>query len=178
MTTRAGAVAMLVLGLAATGAMAQETVDAVAEHDNWSVFEADNPRQCFIASKAAETQIMQNGKPAKANREEPVLNVVVTPGPPASTIVSVDLGFPPDRAKDITLKIGDVSYNLLPGVEAEREWAWTRPEHDTAAIDAMRSGSVASVVSESLTKKTFTDSFSLVGFTAALGDAAARCAPQ
>lgn len=177
MTIRAGSIAMLALGLGISGAVAQETVDAVAEHDNWSVFEADNPRQCFVASKAAETTILQNGQPATANREEPVLNVVITPGPPASTIVSVDLGFPPDRAKDITLKIGDVSYTLLPGVDAEREWAWTRPEHDTAAIDAMRGGNVASVVSESLTKKTFTDSFSLVGFTAALGDAAARCAP-
>lgn len=161
--------------LVALPATAQTTVNSVADFQNWSVFVTDSPRQCFIANRDAETEITRDGQPTTANRGDPFLYVTHTPGT-ENDVVSVFLGFPPDRNDPPIIGIGGTTYELLPGQAGEREWAWVQPKDDKAVLDGMIAGSLAVVTSQSTTAKTIADSFSLLGFTDALTDARARCA--
>lgn len=157
-----------------TSVYAQGTVKAVADFQNWSVFVTDNPRQCFVANREAETEVTRDGQPTSANRGVPFLYVTHTPGQP-SEVVSVFLGFPPDREKPPIIGIGGTTYQLLPGEGGEREWAWVQPQDDNIVLKGMVDGALAVVTSQSTTAKTIADSFSLLGFTDALTDARARC---
>ena len=164
----------LLLSSAALPAAAQTTVNSVADYQNWSVFVTDDPRQCFIANRDAETEITRDGQPTSANRGDPYLYVTHTPGT-ENDVVSVFLGFPPDRNNPPIVGMGGTTYELLPGQGGDREWAWVQPKDDTAVLDAMIAGSTAVVTSRSTTNKTIADSFSLLGFTDALNDARERC---
>ena len=56
------------------------------------------------------------------------------------------------------------------------EWAWTRsPEDDAAIIAAMKAGADAVVTGVSSRGTKTEDTFSLLGFTAAVDDAGQRC---
>jgi len=158
----------------AVPALAQDTVNSVADFQNWSVFVTESPRQCFVANRDAETEITLDGAPTTANRGDPFLYVTHTPGT-ESDVVSVFLGFPPDRNAPPIIGIGGETYELLPGQGADREWAWVQPKDDKIVLDGMIAGNLAVVTSQSTTAKTIADSFSLVGFTDALNDARARC---
>lgn len=163
-----------ILALAAMPAAAQSTVSSVADFQNWSVFVTETPRQCFVANRDAETEITRNGQPTSANRGDPYLYVTHTPGT-ENDVVSVFLGFPPDRNNPPIIGIGGQTYDLLPGQGGEREWAWVQPKDDKVVLGGMVAGTVAVVTSQSTTAKTIADSFSLLGFTDALNDARARC---
>lgn len=172
----------LALVFAAAPSVAQETTPSVADHENWSVFVAaandTDPKQCFIASRESENEVTQNGAPSTARRSDPILHVTNTPGVDAPDVVSAFLGYPPDTNQSLEIKIGSATFPLLAGADADSEWAWTRPDDDLGAVTAMRGGSVAVVTSNSRTGKIIVDSFSLIGFTAALDDARARCAAE
>ena len=170
----------LAFAVLAAPTFAQETTPAVADHENWSVFIASandsDPKQCFIASQASESDVTLDGAPSTARRSDPVLHVTNTPGTDAPDVISAFLGYPPDTGKPLEIRIGTATFPLLAGRDTDSEWAWTQPDDDQNAVDAMRGGAVAIVTSQSRTGKTIVDSFSLIGFTAALDDARARCA--
>ena len=165
------AIALVAPGFAA----AQSTAPSVADHENWSVFTVAEPKQCFIASRAAETTVTRNGQPSTARRGEPVLHVTHTPGG-SDDVVSAFFGFPPDPVQSIELRIGSDTFTLLAGKDSLSEWGWSQPGDDANAVSALRAGNVATVTTLSRTGKTIVDSYSLKGFTAALEDARARCA--
>ena len=164
---------------AAGSATAQQATTSLAEHENWSVFvanaEGSVPKQCFIATKAEETTVTLDGAPSTARREEPILHVTNTAGVTGPDVVSVDLGYPPDSGKELDIRVGGASFTLVAGTGGDAEWAWTTPDDDAQVVEAMRGGAAAVVTTRSTTGKTISDTFSLIGFTAALEDARARC---
>lgn len=167
---------LFALALAVPGWAVAQTAPSVADHENWSVFTVAEPKQCFIASRAAETTVTRNGQPSTAKRGEPVLHVTHTPSAGADDVVSAFFGFPPDPVQSIELRIGSDSFTLLAGKDGLAEWGWSQPGDDANAVSALRAGNVATVTTLSRTGKTIVDSYSLKGFTAALEDARARCA--
>lgn len=164
----------LVACLIGAPVLAQTTFNSVDDYQNWSVFVTEDPRQCFIANRDTETEITFDGAPATANRGDPFLYVTHTPGT-ENDVISVFLGFPPDRNAPPELRIDGTSYTMLPGQGRNREWAWIAPKDDKAVLTGMISGQTAQVVSTSTTNKIITDSFSLLGFTDALNNARSRC---
>ena len=155
---------------------AQSRAPSIADHDNWSVFLVENPKQCFVASQVAEMKITREGQRTTARRGDPVLHVTHTPGDDSPDVISAFLGFPPDPNRKVVMTIGSDTFEMLAGDDRDGEWAWVRPENDQAALDALKGGAKAVVTSTSRTGKLIEDSFSLIGFSKALGDALTRCA--
>ena len=72
----------------------------------------------------------------------------------------------------MTLTVGDETFNLF----TDGEWAWSGgPEEDAKIVAALKGGANAVLVGNSSRGTRTEDTFSLMGFTAAVDDAGARC---
>jgi hypothetical protein len=160
--------------LAATCAMspafAQERVSA---HEDWAVYTADSPKECWLVSNAAKVENTRGGKPAlNVNRGDILLYVTYLPGQKIIGEVSFGGGYPFKAGQAVKLQIGTATYDLL----AEGEYAWpATSEIDTKIRVSMTKGADAIVRAESSRGTRTKDTFSLKGFTAALKDAKTRC---
>ena len=155
---------------AITPAFAQERVGA---HDDWAVYTADSPKECWLVSNAAKVENTRGGKPAlNVNRGDILLYVTYLPGQKIAGEVSFGGGYPFKTGQAVKLQIGTATYDLL----AEGEYAWAASSAiDTQVRVSMTKGSDAVVRAESSRGTKTKDTFSLKGFTAALKDAKARC---
>lgn len=155
--------------VAASGAVAQESSNRVAANTDWSVFVEENPKECWSVSKPKETVNSKDGRVVQVNRGDILLFVSFRPG--NSGQVSFTGGYPFAGDSTVGLTIGGTTYQLF----TDGEWAWARPEDDAKIIASMKSGADAMAVGMSARGTRTEDKFSLLGFTAAVDDAAARC---
>ncbi len=161
------------LTLAATGAFAQDTTDnRVGVTTDWSVFEETEPRECFAVSAPKEQVNTRNGEVAQVNRGEALLFVFYRPSEGVDGQVTFTGGYPFAGGSTVTMDIGGTEFQMF----TEGEWAWpATPEDDARVVAAMRSGAQAVVTGVSGRGTTTQDTFSLLGFTASVEDADARC---
>ncbi len=161
------------IAAACAGQAFAQSGDRAAAHDDWSVFVAATPKECYIVSQPTKSVARRGGKPTEVQRGDIRLFVSFRPDDNVSNEVSFSAGYP---LKDtVRMSIGADSFNLIPGQGEGGEWAWTDPSDDSRAVAAMRRG-VTAVLKGTSTRGTDTeDTFSLSGFTAAIEDAAARC---
>lgn len=154
---------------------AQSAAERVAAHTDWSVFVAGNPRECYIVSPPTSSAARRNGATVEVTRGDIRLFVAFRPGEGIANEVSFTGGYPFREGSPVTLEVGSSSFNMGPGAGDANEWAWTAPEDDANAVSAMRRGANATVTGVSSRGTTTVDTFSLMGFTAAVQDAEARC---
>ena len=160
---------VLALSLAATGTFAQESSNRVAANTDWSVFEDD---QCWAVSTPKESTITQNGRLVAANRGDILLLVSYWKDQPGTGEVSFVGGYPFANGSIVTLTVGSSSFDMFTSGET----AWSAgPAEDAKIIAAMKRGAKAILVGKSSRGKRTEDSFSLLGFTAAVDDAGKRC---
>ena len=154
-------------------AVAQEELNRVAAHSEWSVFEANgSPRECWIASAPTSSTASRNGSTVQVNRGKIRLMVTNRPGQNVSNEVSFTGGYPFREGSSVSVTIGGQEFQFYTG----GEWAWpTSPADDQRVVAAMRAGSDAELVGTSSRGTTTRDRVSLIGFTAALNDASGRC---
>lgn len=159
---------------AATGVAAQEQTTRVDSHDRWSVFESSgSTKECWIASAPTSSRATRNGSTVQVNRGEIRLMVTNRPGQNVANEVSFTGGYPFRDGSSVTVTIGGQQYEFY----TRGEWAWpSSPADDQRIVAAMRAGADARLVGTSARGTTTTDTISLIGFTAALGDASKRCA--
>lgn len=161
------------LGLTVGGAaVAQESSNRVAANTDWSVFVEENPKECWSVSKPKATENTRGGQTVTVRRSEILMFVSYRPGSEVKGEVAFTGGYPfaPDSTVDIS--ISDTSFQLF----TNGEWAWARSaEDDAEIIAAMKRGAEAVVVGMSSKGTRTQDTFSLLGFTAAVDDAAQRC---
>lgn len=163
-----GASLVLIAGLGA--AVAQESSNVVATEGDWTVFAADNPRECWAVSPPRSTLNTRNGQPAEVTRGDIRLYVAYRPGQNGEVSFSGGYPFAPDSTVEVD--VGGRSFNLF----TEGESAWTgSPSDDEALIGALRAGSSAVVTGRSARGTTTKDTFSLAGMTAATNSARERC---
>lgn len=163
---------IVALGFAAGGAVAQESTNRVAANTDWSVFVEENPKECWSVSKPKETENTRDGQVVEVRRGEILLFVSFRPGSGANGEVAFTGGYPFAGESMVTVTVGTSEFQLF----TDGEWAWTRsPEDDAAIITAMKAGASAVLVGNSSKGTRTEDTFSLLGFTAAVDDAAARC---
>ncbi|HHB80874.1 MAG TPA: hypothetical protein ENK83_03890 [Aliiroseovarius sp.] len=155
--------------IAASGAVAQESTNRVAANTDWSVFVEENPKECWSVSKPKETVNTKGGRVVSVKRSDILLFVSFRPGKPGE--VSFPGGYPFKKDSTVSLTIGDKTFQLF----TEGEWEWSRPEEDAQIIAAMKKGADAVLVGMSCRGTRTEDKFSLLGFTAAVEDAAKRC---
>ena len=169
-TTLRGLGASLVLIAGLGTAMAQESTNVVATEGDWTVFAADNPRECWAVSPPRSTINTRNGQPAEVTRGDIRLYIAYRPGQNGEVSFTGGYPFAPDSTVEVD--VGGRKFNLF----TEGDSAWTgSPADDEALVAALRAGSSAVVTGRSARGTTTKDTFSLAGVTAATNTARSRC---
>ena len=168
---RAVGATIVTVGLA-TGAMAQVSSNRVAADTDWSVFVEESPKECWGVSAPKETVNSRDGQPVAVRRGDILLFVTYRPGL-AQGEVSFTGGYPFAGGSTVGLDIGGTTFDLI----TDGEWAWSgSPDLDARIITALKAGSSAVLTARSARGTQTKDTFSLLGVSAALDEAAKRCA--
>lgn len=164
--------AVLLALTAATGAFAQVSTNRVAANTDWSVFVEESPKECWAVTAPKETVNTKDGQPVSVRRGDILLFVTYRPGL-ADGEVSFTGGYPFAGGSTVNLDIGGTAFELI----TEGEWAWSGSKEDDAKITAALKAGASAVLTARSGRGTQTkDTFSLLGVSAALDEAAKRCA--
>lgn len=162
------AIAVLIAGLGM--AWAQESTNVVATEGDWTVFAADNPRECWAVSPPKSSVNTRDGQPAEVSRGDIRLYVAYRPGQNGELSFTGGYPFAPDSTVEVD--VGGQKFSLF----TEGESAWTgSPADDERLITALRAGANVVITGRSSRGTTTRDTFSLMGITAATNAARARC---
>ena len=155
-------------------AAAQETsTNRVASETDWSVFVESDPKECWSVSTPKEIVNMRDGRVVAATRGQILLMVFFRPSAGALGQVAFRGGYTFQSGSTVSIQIGDDTFTLF----TEGEWAWpSTTADDERLVAAMKLGADAVVTGISSRGTTTKDTFSLIGFTAALEEAEGRCA--
>lgn len=169
----AGALVATALSSFAVGAWAQEqSSNRVNAETDWSVFVEDDPTQCWIVSTPRETVNTRDGRVVAVNRGDILLFVSFWPAQNRRGEVSFTGGYPFADGSTVTIEIGSSTFELF----TDGEIAWAASEQDDQRlVTAMKRGAQAVLTARSSRGTQTVDTFSLLGFTAAIEDAEARC---
>ncbi|MEJ6393358.1 invasion associated locus B family protein [Gymnodinialimonas sp. 2305UL16-5] len=163
------------LAILATAAFAQdgeESTNRVNAETDWSVFVEDDPTQCWVVSTPSETVNTREGREVSVRRGEILMFVSFWPGQERLGEVSFTGGYPFADGSTVTVEIGSSTFELF--TEGEMAWA-ASPQDDDRIITAMKRGAEAQLTARSSRGTQTQDTFSLLGFTAAVEDAETRC---
>lgn len=172
MTSRfAAGIALALAG--ATGIAAQDTsTNQVASDTAWSVFEDRDPRECWAVSAPTETVNTRDGRVVSVRRGDILLMTFFRPDADVQGQITFTGGYPFDDGSTVNLEIGDDEFELF----TDGEWAWPASTDDDAEIlAAMKRGSEAQLTAQSARGTETQDTFSLLGYTAAVEEAETRC---
>lgn len=167
-------VAAVVFAVAAGAAVAQTSDNQVGANTDWYVFEEAEPtKQCWVVSKPKETVNTDSaGRIKSVRRGEILLFVTYGSANGVNGQVSFAGGYPFAPGSEVNLEIGGNDYKLF--TEGETAWA-ASDEDDQSIVSAMKRGADATLTGRSARGTMTKDTFSLLGFTASVEDAAKRC---
>lgn len=170
LTTRLIGAAML--SLMGMGAFAQESTNRVATKTDWSVFTENSPKECWGVSSPKSTVNTKDGKPAQVSRGDILLFVTFRPGAGAAGEVSFTGGYGFASGSTVDMAINGRTYSMA----TDGEWAWPSDNAaDATILAAMKAGSEAVLTARSARGTQTADTFSLMGFSAAMTEAENRC---
>lgn len=166
-TALAAAIAMM-----ATGGFAQESTNRVAAKTDWSVFVENNPTECWGVSAPKKTVNTKDGRVVAVSRGDILLFVTFRPGSGAAGELSFTGGYPFAGGSTATLEVGGARYELF----TDGEWAWpASASDDNKIVTALKRGAESKITARSSRGTQTEDTFSLIGFTAAMEEAERRC---
>lgn len=158
---------------AAAPVLAQEAAQRVAVHGDWSVFKAADPdQQCWTVSGPSETVNTRNGQVVAVRRGETLMFVTYIPDSNVNGQVSFTGGYPFRDGSNVTVDVKGTTFEFF--TKDETAWAATDAE-DARVVAAMKAGATAVVTGVSSRGTRTKDTFSLIGFTAAIEEAKERC---
>lgn len=167
-----GIAATLLIATSITPAFAQESTNRVAAKNAWSVFVEDNPTECWGVSTPRETVNTRDGRVVAVKRGSILLFVTFRPGAGAKGEVSFTGGYPFAGGSTVTVSVSGNQFEMF----TEGEWAWpASPADDAKLVTALKRGAEATLTARSSRGTTTKDTFSLIGFTAAMEEAEKRC---
>jgi hypothetical protein len=157
----------------ATGVVAQETsTNQVASDTAWSVFEDTDPRECWAVSAPTETVNTRDGRVVEVRRGDILLMTFFRPGADVQGQITFTGGYPFAEGSTVELEIGDSEFELF----TEGQWAWpASTDEDARILAAMKRGADAQLTARSARGTQTQDTFSLLGYTAAVEEAEKRC---
>lgn len=164
---------LCVAGMATT-AIAQQasSTNRVAAKTDWSVFVEDDPAECWSVSAPKETVNTRGGRVVSVRRSDILLFVFYRPNAEVKGQVTFTGGYPFAPGSTVNLEIDDTEFELI----TDGEWAWPATEgEDLKVVAAMKRGTEAVLTARSERGTQTKDTFSLLGFTAAIEDAEKRC---
>ncbi len=166
--------AALAAALALPAGAQEESTNRVAAVTDWSVFVESDPTECWGVSAPTEQRNtdVATGQVKAVRRGDALLFVAYRPAQNVSGEVSFTGGYAFAPNSTVVMTISGRQFELF----TQGEYAWpASPEDDAAIITAMRSGADAVLVARSSRGTRTEDTFSLLGFTAALEEASSRC---
>ncbi|MGR3435862.1 MAG: invasion associated locus B family protein [Shimia sp.] len=165
---------VLTAALTAGAATAQETsTNRVDEKTDWSVFVDSDPTECWAVSAPKETVNTRDGRVVAVRRGDILMLVFNRPSASVTNQINFVGGYPFASGSTVNVNVDGTEFELF----TEGETAWTAsPTEDAQLVTAMKRGSRAVVTGRSGRGTTTQDTFSLLGFTAAVEDAERRCA--
>lgn len=167
-----GALAGLAIVGFGTASAAQQSTNRVATKTDWSVFAEGSPKECWGVSAPKQTVNTRDGKPVSVRRGDILLFVTFRPGTGARGEISFTGGYPFANGSNVTVDIGSEKFQLF----SDGEWAWPANSADDAALlAAMKRGAEAVLTGRSGRGTQTRDTFSLLGFSAAMDEAEKRC---
>ena len=166
-------VAATAMGLMALSATAQEeSTNRVAAKTDWSVFVEADPQECWGVSTPKESVNSRDGRVVAVNRGQTLLMVFYRPSAGAKGQVAFTGGYPFASGSTVNINISGNEFEMF----TDGEWAWPATvEDDNKIITAMKRGAEAILTGVSGRGTQTKDTFSLLGFTAAVEDAEKRC---
>ena len=164
----------IVAAVACAGfASAQESENRVAANTDWSVFVETDPNECWAVSAPKQTVNSRDGQPVSVRRGDIRLIVFFRPNENVAGQVMFAGGYPFASGSTVSIEIDGSTFQMF----TENETAWpATPEDDAKFVAAMKRGADAVVTGRSGRGTQTQDTFSLLGFTAAVEEAASRCA--
>lgn len=167
-----GALALASVSIPGLASAQDESTNRVAAKTDWSIFVEQDPVECWGVSAPKETVNMRDGRVVAVRRGDILLFVTYRPSENIRGEVSFTGGYPFANGSTVTLQVGDTSFELF----TEGEWAWPATQGDDDKITtAMKRGTNATLTARSSRGTVTKDTFSLLGFTAALEEAERRC---
>lgn len=167
-----GAAAFAVVAIATPAApQTQSRVDAKRD---WSIFEAPQAggKICWIVSRPTKSAALRGGKQVGVNRGDIFLMVAVRPADDVKNEVSFIAGYPFKKGSEVETQVGSTTISLF--TDGENAWA-PSPADDDRLVAAFERGVDVQLRGTSARGTTTVDTFSLLGFTAALDAARERC---
>lgn len=170
---KAFGIAGALLAMVASGATAQEeSTNQVAAKTAWSVFEDADPKECWAVSSPTETVNTKDGRVVAVRRGDILLMTFFRPGAGVQGQITFTGGYPFAGGSTVNINIGGSEFEMF----TEGEWAWPASAADDAKIiAAMKRGADAVLTARSSRGTITKDTFSLLGYTAALEEAENRC---
>ncbi|MEO1292858.1 MAG: invasion associated locus B family protein [Pseudomonadota bacterium] len=170
-------IALALVGVAAVTAEAgAQTNESVAAFRDWSVFNPDNPKECYIVAVPSSSDAQRGGASVTVSRGDILLFVTIRPADGVDKEISFTGGYPFRNGSTVEVQIGGDKFAMAPGSGDSQEWAWPpSPSADVELVNAMKAGSNAQITAISSRGTTTIDQFSLLGFTAALEEAERLC---
>lgn len=158
---------------AATAGQAQEeSTNQVGAETAWSVFEDTDPRECWSVSAPTETVNTRDDRVVAVRRGDILLMTFYRPDAGVDGQVVFTGGYPFAEGSTVNLVVDDSEFELF----TEGEWAWPASSSDDAKIiAALKRGTDAVLTAESTRGTQTEDTFSLMGYTAAVEEAERRC---
>jgi hypothetical protein len=156
------------LTLAAGSASAQYNPQLIGEYRDWAAWVngADGSKVCFIASKP------KSSTPKGAKRGDIYFYVTHRPSRGITGEVAVRIGYPFSKKNEGIIKIGSREFALR--FDGDRGWPIPASE-DSRVVTAMKAGSKMTVRGVSSRGTKTSDSYSLLGFTAAFNAMSKAC---
>lgn len=167
----------------ATAAFAQnQSTNRVSSNTDWSVFTENNPKECWSVSAPKETVNTRGGRVVPVSRGDILLMVFYRPEAKVKAQLTFTGGYPFAEDSTVNLLIGESSFELFTKnvIDSQTKenigWAWPASESDDAkVVIALKRGAQAVLTARSSRGTQTKDTFSLLGFTAAVEDAEKRC---
>lgn len=162
------------LALAAVPGSAQEAAAPVATITDWTVFADGTPRECWSVSPPKSSTASRDGRDVTSSvrRGDIFLYATYRPASGVAGEIAFTGGYPFASGSTVKVQIGRESFDLV----TQDDWAWSANADQDAALRAAMKGGEDAVVTGRSSRGTVTkDTFSLMGFTAALEEAEKRC---
>jgi hypothetical protein len=153
------------------GAFAQDDagVTFIGASQDWSIFQADAPSECWAVTMPRDSTHLRNGQPADVVRDD--VRLFITRSEEGLEL-SFAAGYPIDVEAGVALTVKGQDFALV----AEGETAWARDAAQQAEIiTQMKRAGVLRITAQSESGTRTDDSFSMMGLTAALEQAIDAC---
>ena len=165
----------LLLGLMpVTSSASPQVAQSLATEQDWSVFRVEDGDEqvCWIASRPTKSVAYRDDRQVDVKRGDIFLTVSVRPQDDVDGEVSFISGYPIRKGSSVSVSVGSREFDLFP--EGEQAWPPSRAQDDDL-VRAFKAGIDAEIEAVSHRGTRTVDTFSLLGFTAALGKARESC---